>query len=305
MIFIKAFCRRVLRSTVFSVPIALARGFFSYETILARLKGPQYAFAFRSLLTDRIDQETRKVFYSKLQEERAFDLFTPNQTCLFRQESFHLKEPEIIEWIDAFGGDGTFFDIGANIGLYSIYFALTKNGDVYSFEPSPFNIRQLVKNINVNALDERISIVSNPLSSKTGFSAFINSTDIEGGALNAFGVNFGHDGNPIETAVKSTLLGFKLDDMIDTGAIPEAPALIKIDVDGIEHLILEGAEKTIRNPECKSIYIEVNDSFQEQASEVRRLLTQAGFTLHEKTHAPMYDDIDTYSTTFNQIWLKP
>ena len=114
MNFIKAFCRRVLRLTVFSVPFALARVFFSYETIVARLNGPQYAFAFRSFLTDRIDQETRKVFYSKLEKERAFDLFTPNQTCLFRQETFHLKEPEIIDWIDAFGGDGTFFEPNSN-----------------------------------------------------------------------------------------------------------------------------------------------------------------------------------------------
>ena len=46
------------------------------------------------------------------------------------------------------------------------------------------------------------------------------------------------------------------------------PSLIKIDVDGIEHLILRGAKKTLRNETCKSISIEVNENFQIQADEV-------------------------------------
>ena len=45
---------------------------------------------------------------------------------------------------------GWFFDIGANIGIYSLYYAKCHRGNVYSFEPSVFNLRQLAKNVSSN-----------------------------------------------------------------------------------------------------------------------------------------------------------
>ena len=62
----------------------------------------------------------------------------------------------MLEWIDEFGEGGAFYDIGANIGIYSLYHAVTKSGKVYSFEPSVFNLRQLAKNISINDFDDKI-----------------------------------------------------------------------------------------------------------------------------------------------------
>ena len=42
----------------------------------------------------------------------------------------------MLNWIDEYGGEGTFYDIGANVGIYSIYYAKAKTGKVISFEPS-------------------------------------------------------------------------------------------------------------------------------------------------------------------------
>ena len=75
-----------------------------------------------------------------------FYLYTPNGICDYRHNTFSTKEPEMLEWIDEYGG-GVFFDVGASIGIYSLYYTATQQGSVYSFEPSPFNLRQLVKNI--------------------------------------------------------------------------------------------------------------------------------------------------------------
>ena len=201
--------------------------------------------------------------------------------------------------MDEYGG-GVFYDIGANIGIYSLYYAQTNNGNVYSFEPSVFNLRQLVKNVSVNKLSNRVTIVTTPLSSETGISKFVNGSEDEGGALSAFGVDYGFDGQPLKGAIDSRVIGFTLDFLIKNKILPERPSLIKIDVDGIEHLILSGAIETLQSQTLKSIYVEVNDDFEDQNKKVKIALENAGFTLKEKRQAAMFAS----TNVFNQIWVK-
>ena len=52
--------------------------------------------------------------------------YTPNELCAFRVKTFYSKEPETIDWINSFKENKIFWDIGANIGLYSCYAALKK-----------------------------------------------------------------------------------------------------------------------------------------------------------------------------------
>ena len=71
-------------------------------------------------------------------------IHTPNNVCYYRAKTFSTKEPETLEWIDSFSKSSVFWDIGSNIGLYSIYASL--NGiKSFSFEPMPENINQLKK----------------------------------------------------------------------------------------------------------------------------------------------------------------
>jgi len=209
----------------------------------------------------------------------------------------------MLEWIEEYGG-GVFFDIGANIGIYSLFYTQVKQGNVYSFEPSVFNLRQLAKNISINELSERITIISNPLSDSTGIAKFINGSADEGGALSAFGVEYGHDGEPIISDINYSVLGFSLDDMFEKSVLTEKPSLIKIDVDGIEHLILKGAAKTLKSKELKSLFIEVNDDFKEQANQVKDVLESAGFVLKEKRHSEMFEGSERFGRTYNQIWVR-
>ena len=95
-----------------------------------------------------------------------------------------------------------------------------------------------------------------------------------------------------------------MDSLLSSGQIPEAPSLIKIDVDGIEHLILEGAHDVLRTPTLRSVLVEVNDQFRELASGVAQHLTDAGFELRSKRHSAMFA-AGQYSTSFNQIWVRP
>ena len=61
--------------------------------------------------------------------------FTPNQLIDWRVATFFTKEPETLEWIDSFEKKEKliFWDIGANIGLYSIYNALKNKKLHYHF----------------------------------------------------------------------------------------------------------------------------------------------------------------------------
>ena len=82
---------------------------------------------------------------------------TPNAVTRARAELIFDKEPETIEWINNFGENCTFWDIGANVGIYSIYAASEINGaNVIAFEPSIENYYLLNRNISENKLSKRV-----------------------------------------------------------------------------------------------------------------------------------------------------
>jgi FkbM family methyltransferase len=290
--------KRIIKRILLFPLWAFSKAFNLYDAVLSNIF-PQLKGVGRQKLIDYIDNDINLTKH----DSTSFQLYTPNHICNFRHTTFSTKEPEMLEWIEEYGG-GVFFDIGANIGIYSLFYAQVKAGNVYSFEPSVFNLRQLAKNISVNKLSERITIVSNPLSETTGIAKFINGSADEGGALSAFGVEYGHNGEPIISDIAYSVLGFSLDDLFEKNVLTETPSLIKIDVDGIEHLILKGATKTLKLEKLKSLFIEVNDDFREQAHQVKNILESAGFALKEKRHSEMVDGSEMVGRTYNQIWVR-
>lgn len=77
---------------------------------------------------------------------------------LKRAKTYSIKEPDTLDWIDSFEPDSCYFDIGANIGQYSLYPA-KKYGDkiqVYAFEPQSNNYYVLNKNIFFLIILEKI-----------------------------------------------------------------------------------------------------------------------------------------------------
>ena len=247
----------------------------------------------------------RKQTISHLQNGKTvkLELFTPNWVCRYRANTFSTKEPETLEWIDGSESDGVFFDIGANVGLYSLYYGATKKGNVYAFEPSVFNLSLLAKNIYENKLQDQIKIITNPLTQQNEFADFAFSSIEEGGALSAFGVDHDHDGKPMNKILTYQTLGLSLDFLIANNIIVERPSLIKIDVDGIEHLILAGAIETLKHPTCRSVLIETNDNFLEQAKSIHKILVECGFFLKEKRQSEMLVG-SKHENTYNQIWCK-
>ena len=106
--------------------------------------------------------------------------------------------------------------------------------------------------------------MANPLTSCNKIEKFNYSTIEEIGAVSAFGVDYGQDGEKMESVVSNNVIGFSLGYLINSGLIKDVPTMIKIDVDGIEHLILVGAIDAISSIDCRSILVEVNSDFKEQ-----------------------------------------
>ena len=229
----------------------------------------------------------------------TMSLYTPNSVCSHRADDFSSKEPETLRWIETFGRQGQriLFDIGANIGVYSIYHSLLNKGKVIAFEPSFFNLKQLTKNINLNNCEHLISVVANPLSNRSSFSEFLNGNTYEGGALSAFGVDYGADGKAIISSCRTQVLGFSLDRLFELDLLRDAPTLIKIDVDGIEDLILEGSVSTLLSDACVSVLIESNNAIAEQSTKVNHILSKHGFNLDSEIS-------DEDSLTHNDIWVR-
>ena len=234
---------------------------------------------------------------------KIFHFTVPNKLCLWRVNTFFTKEPETLEWINSFQPGSLFLDVGSNIGLYSIFAAKMKDSKVYSFEPSAFNLPILAKNISLNKLHDLITIVPLPLTNhQISENDLTLSTDSFGGALHTFQETYTWDGSRINNSTKYRTIGFSLDYFSELISNIK-PRYLKIDVDGIEHLILQGAENTLR--EIEQIQIEINDNFELQSINCQKILTKAGFSLMYKRHSDMIETSSAgFSYTYNQLWTN-
>jgi FkbM family methyltransferase len=239
---------------------------------------------------------------------KNISFFVPNNLVRWRVETFHEKEPETLEWIDSFNDNSKiiFWDIGANIGLYSIYAALKfKNIEVVSFEPSTSNLRVLSRNISINKLENKIKINQFPLTNKENKYLIMKEGDfVEGGALNSFGENINFEGSSFASKNNYQVYGTSINYLL-SNSILQIPDYIKIDVDGLEHFILEGGDKFLGNSRVKSISIEINENFIDQYDAIHKYMNQFNFVFkHKKHNEEMFVSGSPYSKTYNYLFEK-
>jgi FkbM family methyltransferase len=229
-------------------------------------------------------------------------LFTvPNRLSLERARTFSTKEPETLDWIDTLAPGSVLWDVGANVGLYSCYAAKARQCRVFAFEPSVFNLELLARNVFLNGVNERVTIMPMPLCAQMTQSELTLSTTAWGGALSTFGGLQAHDGGTLQRVFAFRTLGMAADEVVARLEVPP-PDHMKIDVDGIEHLVLKGAAHVLGN--VSSVSIEINDAFAEQAQGCEPLLRQAGLHLIRKAHSQMIAANPAFARTFNQLWTR-
>ena len=220
----------------------------------------------------------------------------PNWLAFYRAKTLLTKEPETIAWLDKIKRNSVIYDIGSNVGMYSIYAASIRDCKVFSFEPSFLNLELLFRNVQTNNLQDKITIVPLSLSNKNQIENFYmqEGDNIWGGAHNSSGSNKSQDGTEMLNFKVSSQLALSLDSLVELFSLPN-PSHIKIDVDGLESNVLQGGLKTFGN--SKSILIEIDEKNKDQNSEVQGLLSSLGFV--------RLISIDKIEPRENQIWVKP
>lgn len=193
------------------------------------------------------------------------------------------REPGTIEWIEHFVRErDVFYDIGANVGAYSLVASKFSHGtaEIYAFEPSFPTFTQLCNNILINNCEDNVIPLPIALSDETRLSTFNYSTLDPGGALHSVGASVDQNLQPFAPVWRQMVLCYRMDEFIEAFCLP-APNHIKLDVDGHELSILRGAEQTLSNPMLQSILVEVNEGLS-SAEEIVNLLCGKGFVLQSK-----------------------
>lgn len=179
----------------------------------------------------------------------------------YRIESALDKEPETIAWIDGWTRQSSpivFFDIGANIGIYSLYAGYRHPAtEIFSFEPVSNNYTALQQNVWLN--------------NSTNIHPFNLALANEDKITNLYlsDTRVGNSGAQIDQAVNEKgedyqalrvekVLSISLDRLIGEFALP-IPSYVKIDVDGHETDILNGMTQTLASPLLKSLLVEFNN----------------------------------------------
>ena len=183
-----------------------------------------------------------------------------------------------------------------------VYAALKRKSRVVAFEPSVFNLELLTRNLYLNHLQDTVTLLPIALSDQMGSNTLRMSSTEWGGALSTFGKDIGWDGQPMREIFAFPTYGLSLDQAVEVLGL-DYPDYIKMDVDGIEHFLLQGGPEVLK--QIKGILVEINDDFEEQAGLAKKLLESAGLELLEKKHSQLMENSTAgFVNTFNQIWTR-
>lgn len=185
---------------------------------------------------------------------------------LWRCKTYESKEPETLDWIDGFAPGDVLFDIGANIGMYSLY-AGVRGARVYSFEPESQNFAGLASNCFTNRLSN-VTPYCMALADREQFDLLYVTSTNPGDSQHNLGAE-----NPFYKREYSGTQGAfacSIDKLCEEYSFP-VPQHIKIDVDGLEDKILEGAQTVLCHPDFRSLLIEISGYDGQESSVIARL----------------------------------
>jgi FkbM family methyltransferase len=203
-------------------------------------------------------------------EGKTISYLTPNTFLKWRVDTLYTKEPCTLEWIAGFGAGEVLVDVGANVGMYTVWAAMTRGARVFAFEPESQNYALLNRNLMLNGLGGSVKAYCMALSDSAGFSELHLAVLDAGGSCHQLGekVDFNH--RPAQPKFSQGCQSARLDDLVRDGVVP-APQHIKIDVDGFEPKVIAGAAQVLRAPQTRSLLIEVNQNLPDHMQMVAEL----------------------------------
>lgn len=158
-----------------------------------------------------------------------------------------------------------FIDVGANVGSYTILAAAVAGANCIALEPSAESFAGLADNVKVNSVDDKVQLIAAAAGAQRGTTRLT----VGLGPMN-------HVLREGEAAAGVTVRVTTVDDVIGD----RSPTLMKIDAEGCEVEVLEGAIHTLRNPALIALIVET-DGFEERpgtrSGHAHRLVTDAGY----------------------------
>ena len=175
--------------------------------------------------------------------------------------SFEIEKQQLIR--DRVREGMTVFDIGAHVGFYTLLLsrAVGDSGNVFAFEPWPANVSDCIAHVQMNHL-RNVVVVPAAVGNASGLASFASGKSSSTGGL-------AQD----DTAVRVAC--FTLDELLATGRFL-VPDVIKVDVEGAESQVLEGAQALLRQ-RAPTWFIALHSADQKQAC--LRLLADAGYAV--------------------------
>jgi FkbM family methyltransferase len=189
-------------------------------------------------------------------------------------------QPQMSAWLMSFKPGEVFYDIGANIGMFSLTVAKMHNKQVkvYAFEPSFSTFASLVRNVIANHFGDIVFPYPFALGSVQGLRNF-NYTDIAAGAsVHTLDTVVNQTGSEFSPAFSQQVISYSLDEMVRSFGLA-SPTHIKIDVDGGESEIIEGMKLILQGSSIRSVMIEITEVHQDdaQVKGILEIFRNAGF----------------------------
>ena len=185
-------------------------------------------------------------------------------------------------------------------GIYSLY-AAKKGHEVLAFEPESLNYAELNKNIYLNNLSEKITAYNIGLNNETLFNHLNLSVFKKGWSCHTATKSIDYAHESFEPVYKQGLFLSSLDDLVSKFELAP-PNHLKIDVDGLEAEIIEGALETLKRPCLKSILIEVNESC---PADVKLIEIIKSFGFNEENRVPAdVSGSDRFSSMYNIVFKR-
>lgn len=217
------------------------------QTVLERIK-----YQFSDIRQWDIMKAKNKEFYiHQLEDGVKIKLYGDSYlSYLILRGKFEVDELKFIKTI--LNGNFVFFDIGSNVGLFSLIASgLCKQ--VYAFEPTPRIYSRLVENIQINGR-QNVFTYNLALSDKNDTAILIQDEEKANDAWNRLSITEKTDSDK-GISVKT----IKLDDFVKSISLAtDTPVFVKIDVEGWEKFVLSGAHELLSQQNV-ILMIEFND----------------------------------------------
>ena len=188
-----------------------------------------------------------------------FKIDVSNEIPRFRAETFWTKEPETIQWINnnlrSDSNVRLFIDVGANIGIYTLYAAsVNTNVEILAAEPIYKSFIELQNNIDLNHWVDRVKAVNVAISDTDGNGRMTRIDDRVGSS----GAQL-ENGSEGEGVVVSVTTGDQLViDYASSEVVTVNSVMLKIDTDGNELDVLRGFNNMFAKGAISTVLVETN-----------------------------------------------